>query len=478
MKICQVFIFVFLVTLLTLSSENKGGFYSYNEIQSYISNFEGECKHTAGNGKISIGNPSGKKVLIFGGFHGSLVTAAQVLGLAKNFCAAAKKDPEMNLYINFEVEFLPIFNENHYSVVYENKTDDSTELDYKGESCNGNGIDPDRNFEIAFKPCEKSNFAGSKYYESPVTSNFHNSYIASNSKPIIIINIQGLGGNIFIGPAYKDIKLTKAEKYTYDLLVTGEYRIIGSDSQNRKSGQMVDSAMNKSIYAVIYNTYPKATIKMSELDSLFKVKYEDIFQGINYALKAPLLDLRITKENHQASSENPSTITFKLYVTNHYPFDLTGKITLELKISDVSSTQELEYDSIEATTQYLYLDSSEDFESFDESSEWELDKSNGFYEIILENVKFNPQSEVGFNIKFTRKVSGQLAYTAQILLESKGYADVFEQVELTYADTSNKEDKRTRVGVILLMFLVFTLIVTTIVCLILSKKNKYNRLFI
>lgn len=484
MKFYQALIYLFFSFSITQSQNNKGGFLSQSqidvEVKALRSNFTNPKYDSLIIGDTEkLTNP--KNIIIFGGFHGSLAAAAEVLGLAKLYCEDITKKNFQGLYKNFNIEFVPIINSHFYGLVYENKTEDNTELQYRGSTCGSSvEIDPDRNFEYEFKSiCKEDVYTGNNNYDSEYAKSFYTKYIGKN-KTIIIINIQGFGSKKLIGYASKETKLSKADKYTYDNLIQAEYTSIGSDSTNRKTGQMVDTAMNKSVYAVIYNTKARVTIDMKKLTSIYTTEYQDIFDGLNSALKTPLIDLRKAKENHKASEDSPSEIPFKLCVTNFYPFTIQGKLLMDLKISQKSSTLELEYKKTTATKMPKYSTSKSDFDDYEDLIDAdEFDTKYGFYPIVFDKINFPAQTEVCFNIVFERSVSGSMAYSADISLESLDgqFSDVSVVSEEQYVDTTNKSETKSKGGVILLMFLVFVLIIATIVCLLISKKNKYNRFF-
>ena len=484
------------ISLVLSQEEDKGGFYSKEQIGKVMGdlrskykdliNFEtGPFDHSLLIKTKDI-PAKAKRIIIFGGFHGSLAAAAEVVYLAKQYCEDIIEKQYEGLYKNFEIMFIPITNDNFYTKVYDNKTDDSEELQYRSSSCGNAGeIDPDRNFEVSFEnKCgeqDSKKFAntGSKAYESSVAKIFNKEFINRDKVPIII-NIQGFGEKTLIGYASKETKLTKVEKYTYDLLVKGEYSSIGTDSTNRKSGQMVETAMNESIYAVIYNTRRRTWINMDKLKEAYGSAYDKIFGGLELALVPPLIDLRRAKENYKASESDPSEITFNVYVTNFYPFRIKVKLIIDLKLVEESKEIELKYKKITATKRFKYSSTKKDFEDYIESEdESEFDSANGFYGIVLDQVNFPEQSEVGFKIVFERRVSGSLAYTSEISMESEDdqIADIYLRFDEQYVKTTNKVNDKPQSGVLLLMFLVFVLVITTIICLLISKKNKYNRFF-
>ena len=415
-------------------------------------------------------------ILFIGGLEGNLGSAKKVIELANYVCSKYKaSDKSLKEFMNYATfHFVPIGNKEFFDRVSKNCTEDEGEDTIQDviDSCDVL-INPDRNFNCGFKDsCSKSgikaiNNMGRICKQSLVTERLMDK-IDSDSYSFIY-NIQGSDSYIYTPYDSGINKTTSAQDYFYKTLLGGSDKY-GPRGQSRV-GSMMDYAMSKKIYSIVY---PYASKRLTP---------QNIFTEIQSIFGPPAVIFQDAKENSKPSSNSKSKIKFETRIRNTYPFAIQVKIELLIRIKkdylNIILDQETGSLDNKISVKYALLQDNIKKKDFDFSeSDYDYDnsmKDKGIF-ITKLNATIPASSLLYIHPIYTRTVSGDLEYTSalSVISTENRFEEIFETKSNLQVQLSDKSSPKNQVGIILLMFLIFTLVIATILCTILIKNKQYS----
>lgn len=441
---------------------------NYLGIAKTLHNFE-----TQGTIRVNFEASTYKKfyILFIGGLEGNLKSALKIIEFANHICSKYQaKDEDYLNFMNYAIfDFIPIGNREFFRIVSENCTEKEGEnpIQIESNSCD-DYINPDRNFDcsINYKCATKAiNNMGSACDKSSVTIRLKQ--ILNDNSYSFIYNIQGPNKDIFIPYDSGKDKLTSSQEYVYKTLLgtSDKYDTRGV----ARPGTLMDYAMNSSIYSIVYNY---------DHDRL---KPEKIFKEIQSIFGPPAIIILDAEEDSKPSSNSKSKITFETRIRNTFPFEIQVQIELLIRIKDEYLNIILDQESGSLQNKITFKIATlqenlkkKDFDSYDYNHDDNM-KEKGIFITTL-NATIPASSLLYIHPIYTRTVSGELKYTSSLLLTSTDnrFADIFVKESDLQVSLSNEPKNENKVGIILLMFLVFTLVIATILCTILIKNKQYS----
>jgi hypothetical protein len=303
-------------------------------------------------------------------------------------------------------------------------------------------------------------YTGSAAFDSDVAQKFRDR--VNSNKYSFIGNIQGNGQNIYIPYDFGKPTLTDAQQYFYDTLF-GEQDSTRPVNKRRR-GTMMDYFMNTSgIYSAVYS-YDHGYFSNSQkfYESIFSVYFRPNFK------------VEEAKEDAKPSNSNPSTITFKYTITNTYQQELN--VDCEITIVPKNQDMKLYKTNDDLIVKYATLGSNINKKTLSNSKfNSDIRINRGKYTVQL-NLTIPQSTIIYISPKFNRKDEGSFDYDVVVSLSSTDdkFNDYIKKIKDQSVTTSSKSSNKNKFGIILLMFLIFILVIATILCTILIKDKKYR----